>query len=257
MTDLYKLQKSMMNWVLENDTGIAASIVETAEVSNEIRLDIYGKGYGYRLIDALSDNYPSVHTLMGDESFYAMAYSYMDKHPSQHYSLRYFGRHLESFLQNNYSETPILAEMASLEWLLRKAFDSADVTPLKLQELKQIPAEGWPNMHFKFHPSVSRVAYAWNAPTLWAAIDKEFDPIPPEKLVKPIEWLIWRKELTNYYRSLEADEAWALSAAMESETFERVCGGVSEFLNEEQAPTRAAGFIAQWIDEGVLIGVTL
>ncbi|MEB8430976.1 DNA-binding domain-containing protein [Cocleimonas sp. KMM 6892] len=256
MSELYRLQKSMMSFLLENDNAIQTDIVSTAEVSAKVRLDIYGAGYGYRLIDALSENYPSVHTLLGDDGFYTMSYAYMKAHPSHHFSLRYFGSHLEEFLAKEYSDVPVLAEMARFEWAQRKAFDSNNTTSISMESLQQIPIENWGQLQFDFHPSVSRINFEWNTPQLWAAIDEQLDPIPPEKLDYPLGWVVWRKELLNYYRSLDVDEAWALDSAMQSGNFEGLCEGVCEWVDAELAPARIAGFLSQWIEDGLLTGLT-
>lgn len=256
MDELYRLQKSMMSWLREKDTAIQADIVSTGEVSSEVRLGIYGAGYGYRLIDALSENYPSVHTLMGDEDFYAMTYAYMSAHPSRHFSLRYFGSELEEFLSKEHSDVPVLAEMAKFEWAQRKAFDSNNTQPITMDALQEIPMESWGNLQFDFHPSVSRLNFEWNTPQLWAAIDKQSDPVPPEKLEYPFGWVVWRNDLLNYYRSLDVDEAWALDSARQAGSFESLCEGVCEWVDEEHAPARIAGFLSQWIQDGLLTGLT-
>ncbi len=103
MSELHRLQKDMMAWLIKKDESIKPDIVDTGEVNKVSvtqRLAVYGNAYGYRLIDALSDNYPAVHTLMGDDDFYEMTYAYMAAHPSKHFSLRYFGHQLEGFLNS-------------------------------------------------------------------------------------------------------------------------------------------------------------
>ena len=254
-SELYRLQQGMMAWMIEKNPDIQKDIASTKGVSTEIRLAVYGNGYGYRLIDALSENYPAVHTLLGDESFFEMTYAYMKAYPSKHFSLRFFGSELEDFLSNSYGETPVLAEMARFEWALRNSFDAKNQITIDMAALQQIPLESWGNLKFSFHSSVSRLNHEWNTPQLWAAIDEGADPIPPEKLEYPYSWLVWRKELLNYYRSLDVDEAWALDAAMQGESFEALCGGVCEWVDEEHAPTRVAGFLSLWIQDELLTGL--
>ena len=122
MSDLYRLQKNMMAWLTEkNEAIVKPDIVDTGEVNKvsvEQRLAVYGNAYGYRLIDALSDNYPAVHTLMGDDDFYEMTYAYMAAHPSSHFSLRYFGHKLEEFLadyEKGEKGLPIYTEIKRIE----------------------------------------------------------------------------------------------------------------------------------------------
>jgi hypothetical protein len=258
-SELYRLQKSMMAWLIKKDSdAVKLDIIDTGDVNKvsvEQRLAVYGNAYGYRLIDALSENYPAVHTLLGDDDFYKMTYAYMDAHPSQHFSLRYFGHKLESFLQKNYNDLPVLSEMARFEWALRKGFDAEDNQTLTLNALQEVPIEQWGELKFTFHPSVSRLDLAWNTPQLWTAIDEETEPMPPEKLEYPYAWLLWRKELLTYYRSLDVDEAWALDTALQEGNFAELCEGGCEWSDAEHAPSRVAGFLSQWLQDDLLIAL--
>jgi len=260
MSELYRLQKEMMAWLMQKNEAIKLDIIDAGEVNKvsvEQRLAVYGNAYGYRLIDALSDNYPAVHTLMGDEDFYEMTYAYMASHPSSHYSLRYFGHKLEEFLGTYKKGLPIYTEMARFEWALRNAFDSKNTPTLTLELLQEIPVERWGELQFGFHPSVSKIDLEWNTPQLWAAIDEEAEPLSPEKLEHSYAWLVWRKDLLNYYRSLDIDEAFTLDAAMQGNDFSSLCEGVCEWIDEEHAPARVAGFLSGWINDDLLINIRL
>lgn len=250
----------MLAWLINKDEAIKVDVVDTGavnKVSVDQRLAVYGDAYGYRLIDALSENYPAVHTLLGDDDFFEMTYAYMDALPSKHFSLRYFGHKLEEFLTDYKKDVPVVADMARLEWALRNAFDAEDMSAIDMEALQAVPIESWGELRFEFHPSVSRLSLEWNTPQLWDAIDKEADPIAPEKLEYPYSWVIWRKELINYYRSMDVDEAWALDAAMQGESFASLCEGVCEWIDAEHAPARAAGFMSKWIDDHLIVKVSI
>ncbi len=258
MSELHRLQQSMMAWLLRQNEAIKHDIVDTGEVNKvsvEQRLAVYGNAYRFRLIDALSDTFPSVHTLMGDEAFYEMGLAYIEAYPSHYFTLRNFGDKLVGFLQDYHKETPVLAEMAEFEWMLRHSFDSADIEAISLQDLQQVPPENWGAIRFQFHPSVTRLDLNWNTPQLWAAIDEEAEPIAPEKLDHPIPWVLSRKELLTYYRSLDVDEAWSLDQALVGVSFADLCEGVCEWVDEQHAPARIAGFVAQWIEERFITGL--
>ena len=260
MSELYRLQKNMIDWLIRKDEKVKPDIVDTGEVNKvsvDQRLAVYANAYGYRLIDALSENYPAVHTLLGDEAFYEMAYAYMSAYPSHHFSLRYFGHKLEGFLRDSYGDEPVLAEMARFEWALRNGFDAKDLPLIILDELQKVPVDQWGDLQFDFHPSVARLDLEWNVPQLWSAIDEETEPMPPEKQEYPIPWLVWRNELLTYYRSLEVDEAWALDSAMNGGNFAGLCEGICEWIDIEHAPARVAGFLTQWIDDKLLVGIRL
>lgn len=252
---LAQLQRQMLQWLLHEDAAIKPYIAESQCDDTQERLQIYSNAYRFRLIDALADTFPAVHTLMGDELFYETALAYIDAYPSHHFSLRYFGDELSHFLQDYDPQTPIYAEMAELEWALRHSFDSADIPAITLQDLQAIPPEQWEQVYFKFHPSVQCLMLGWNTCQLWEAIDGGGEPIPPEQQDYPQAWLIWRKDLLTYYRSLEVDEAWALERALQGEVFAELCAGLCEWVDELNAPARMAGFVSRWIEDGLLIEV--
>ena len=70
MSELSRIQKSLMAFLIQKDDSIESEVVNYKTINAKDRLNIYGDGYGYRLHDALSENYPAVHTLLGDEDFF-------------------------------------------------------------------------------------------------------------------------------------------------------------------------------------------
>lgn len=253
--ELAQLQRQMLQWLLHEDGAIKPYIAESQQDDTQERLQIYSNAYRFRLIDALADTFPAVHTLMGDELFYQTALAYIDTYPSHHFSLRYFGDQLSHFLHGYDPQTPIYAEMAEFEWALRHSFDSANIRPITLQDLQAIAPEQWEQVYFKFHPSVQCLMLGWNTCQLWEAIDGGSEPIPLERQDYPQAWLVWRKELLTYYRSLDVDEAWAIERALQGEVFAELCAGLCEWVDELHAPARMAGFVSRWIEEGLLIEV--
>jgi hypothetical protein len=253
---LAQLQVRMLQWLLHEDAAIKPYIADSQQGDTQERLEIYSNAYRFRLIDALADTFPAVHTLMGDELFYQTALAYLDAYPSHHFSLRYFGDGLSHFLHGYVADTPVYAEMAGVEWALRHSFDSADIAPVTLQALQAIPPEQWGEVRFGFHPSVQCQILKWNTCQLWAAIDEGAGPIAPVQQEYPQAWVIWRKELLTYYRSLEVDEAWALDHALQGELFAGLCSGLCEWVDELHAPARLAGFVSRWIGDGLLVAVS-
>lgn len=255
MSHLQTLQKDFMNWLLTRQPAIKHQVTGTEKVNIETRLSIYGEAYRLRLLEALQDSYPALHTLLGDERFEMLAFDYIDQHPSHHFSIRYFGHQLNSFLNRHadYQDQPFLAEMALFEWTLRDAFDAGNHTRLSAADLAGIPPEQWATLVFDLHPSVQRINLFWDVPKLWQAIEQEAPPIQPSDNKYPIAWLIWRKNLTTYFRSLDVDEAWAIDAAIDHQTFENLCNGLCEWMDEQHAPERAAGFLGRWVQEGILV----
>lgn len=258
MTDLRQLQQDFLKHLQEGDDSIEQAVTGTKKVTIGTRLGIYSNAYRYRLLEAMQDTFPALHTLLGDDRFEAMGFSYIDQRPSQHFSIRYFGHELPTFLrtENEYSEQPLLAEMAAFEWTLREAFDGGNSERTKPEELAAIAPEHWPSLRLELHPTVRRLDLSWNVPQLWQAIDQELEPQPPEEYEYPIGWLIWRQSLKTYYRSLDVDEAWALDVVTKGGSFGEICEGLCEWVDEANAAPRAVGFLSSWLNEGLIAGIS-
>ncbi|MFK5985455.1 MAG: DNA-binding domain-containing protein [Pseudomonadota bacterium] len=251
---LANTQQQFLAWLQQADEQIKAEISGESKQQINLRLDIYSIAYRLRLMEALADTFPSLHTLVGDQRFAQLASDYIDDNPSQHFSLRYFGHQLSSWLEN-YPLTesfPILVEMTAFEWSLREAFDAADEMPLTTEELHSVPPEQWNNLVFTFHPSVQRINLLWNTPQLWKVIDENKEQIEIIKSDYPMAWLIWRDSLKTWFRSMDVDEAWAVDQIKQGANFATICSGLTEWIDEQNAAQRAVGFIQSWLQQGVL-----
>ncbi len=255
MTALRTLQTSFLAYLRQPQTQMQGAVVDTSTVSADARLKIYADAYRLRLVDALSDNYPVLHTLLGDDAFAELGARYLETHPSQHFSIRYFGHRLAEFVasQSTYAQQPILADLAHFEWILRDVFDAADATSLTPQDLALINPEAWPELRFKLHPTVRRLDLTWNAPEIWKALNEELDPPAPEINKHITAWLVWRHDLKIQFRSLEVNEAWALDALRINTTFADLCVGLCEWTDESHAALQAARFIQRWLSDGLLL----
>lgn len=254
---LADLQRELQHDLLGAPSAIAAAIVDAPPLPAESRLDIYRNAYRTRLIESLDDTYPVLHQILGDETFEGLGHLFVAEHPSEHRSIRWYGRELADFLSfcAPFNKQPILAEVARFEWMLSEVFDSADATPLDRTSLVCVDAAAWATLTFRFHPSLRRTTFGWNTVAAWKAMSAEADPPAPERSAEPVEWLLWRRNLENYFRSIDAAESAALDAAARGETFEEICTALSAQLPEEEVPLRAATLVAGWVDSGLIVGL--
>jgi len=255
---LRELQRQIQGYLLTPEANAAErQIVSDERADARFRLGIYAEAYRLRLAEVLSDNFPTLHTLLGDEQFDVLARRYIDTHPSSHPSIRWYGANLPQFLAANepWRPQPMLAETAAFEWALRAAFDAADAAPVGEEALTAVDTALWPAMQLRFHDSVSRLALRCNVPAIWKAVDAGDDPPVAELGEHPLAWLVWRRDLQQYFRSLGVDEAWALDACLGGESFEAVCEGLCEWIDAEHVALHAAGLIKRWINDGLVVGV--
>ena len=255
MTSLALIQSDFQDYLLRGSGTVSAHVLGTARVPVETRLGIYAGAYGSRLVDALRSNYPALAVLLGEADFEALGAEYVRTHDSPFFSIRNYGEALPEFLaqQATYAEVPLLAELARWEWALGAVFDAADATPLTAAALARIPPADWAQLSFEWHPSVRRIALAWNVPQLWQALTRGGERPELALLPEPIEWLAWRQELRTYFRSLSASEAAALDAARAGDSFGALCERLQAGLGERAAPAQAATLLRGWVDAGLIV----
>ncbi len=221
------------------------------------RLAVYRNAYRLRLIESLSADYPKLCRWLGGEAFAELALAYFAAFPSRERSLRWVGEHLPQFLRSTcpWQARPELYEMALFEWNLGLAFDGADAEPIGFEALLSVPVERWPELRFRLHPSARLLKLAYPVPQLWKAIEAQSSVTSCPKLPNPLAWLIWRKELKVFFRSLPEPERLALEKVQAGCAFAEVCEGLVRWELKPDAAQYAAWMLKHWLAEELIIAV--
>jgi hypothetical protein len=254
---LHELQRNVQSYLLGEHSEIVADIVDAPPLPAADRLAIYRNAYQVRLIDALNETYPVLHGLLGDEMWVALGENYVAQHPSCYRSIRWYGGELADFLTRSapFSDEPILAEVALLEWTLAEVFDARDAESLSRAALSTIEPTRWSDLKFEFHPSLRRLEFYWNTAAVWKAMSHDETPPRPAREDAPVPWLLWRQDLQNYFRSLTVAESTALDAALSGSSFGEICEALSAVLSADEIPPAAASFLGSWADSGIIFGL--
>jgi hypothetical protein len=258
VTRLAHIQDAFQRFLIQGDPAIEAHIVGTQRVPVATRLGIYGDGYRSRLIEALQATYPVLAELLGEEDFQRLADAYVRTHISTFASIRFYGDELAEFLaaDADYSQAPVLAELARWEWALAGAFDALDAAPLGVGAFAQLPPEEWAQLRLNWSPTVHVLQLEWNVAELWKAVTDEQERPEPALAAQPGSWLLWRHELQIYFRSLEADEAATIAAARAGECFGDLCVLLCAQHEENEASLRAASLLRGWVHSGLIVGMS-
>jgi hypothetical protein len=252
---LARLQRELQHHVLNGDAAIAAVVNGTPAVPAATRLAVYSNAYRARLAEALEANMPYVRELLGDEEFGQVARRYIDAHPSQYASIRWFGDRLAHELESSHAPQPWIAELARWEWALAASFDAQDAATIGVEALASVAPGDWGELRLEFHPAVQVLTLRTNAQALFKALS-ETQPAPePTILESPQPWLLWRQDLKTQYRSLEPDETAALEVVRGGGGFGDMCEALCEWHEPDAVPLIAAGMLKRWIVETLLTGL--
>ena len=251
--DLESLQVAFSDGVFGAERGILGELKAHTGLDTGSRFDIYRQGYRARLVDALRDSFGHTATYLGDERFDGVARDYVEGHPPRHYSIRWYGDAFPEWLGTTHAQNPDVAELASLDWALRSAFDSAEGQPLRAADLAGLSPEAWGCVGFHLHPAFRILELHRNTLAIWQALDSETTPPATQALGSPAMLLIWRRETQPHFRTLEAEEHGALRALHEGESFAAVCSRLAENRLPEEAAALAGKWLRRWIEEELLV----
>jgi hypothetical protein len=251
-------QQAFQEFILGGATGIRDRIEGDERIDPERRLRIYYDAYRLRLVEVLGSDYEAVRALLGPEAFNEACRAYVEATPSIHRNVRWYGAGFAEFLRvtQPWAQQPIVHELALFEWTLTLAFDAADHSTVRFEDLASLPPQAWPALGFVLHPSIQRVELRTNAPVFRTAADTG-EPMPEVAMAEqPRPWLIWRKDLSPHFRSLSESEAWALDTIEEGANFTALCEGLCTWFDPEQAAPQAAALLRQWVDDELISDLT-
>jgi hypothetical protein len=109
------------------------------------RLEIYSRGYWFRIIDSLYDDFPGLRAVLGERAFRQVSRGYLADCPSRSFTLRNLGSRLEDWLRRNPRCTgrrqALALDMVRLEWADIEAFDGAAEKVLGPEDLLELDAD--------------------------------------------------------------------------------------------------------------------
>ena len=236
------------------DGSLHATLLGSPTLSVEQGLQIYHHAYRARLLSVLREDFTAVHYWLGDEQFDQLAGAYIKTRPSRHYSLRWLGEGFADFIEQQLQaeQKAALVELARLEWGFTLAFDSAEAEPVTLEQIASLAAGEWPALQVQLLPCVQRLPLRYNSLALWQAAKAGVEFPPSEQLSEQKLCLLWRQQLVSQYRSLGSTEAAALlGMCVEGWSFAQLCEQLAA-SHADDAPLIAAGWLKQWLSEGLL-----
>jgi hypothetical protein len=216
-------------------------------------MEIYINAYQARMRQALADNFPVLHSALGDEGFDALASAYCAAHPSTHRSIRWLGDGLVDFMVAH-PETvphPALRDIARMDWAMRGAFDAADARCLQLQDLATVEPSDWPTLSLRAVPSLRVLHLEWRVEALWHTLHTDENAQTSEPAPMSHSMRVWRQQLECRWRSVDATEHIALQWLQPGVRFDDLCEGLHQAGVTDPAH-KAAELLQTWVNDGLL-----
>jgi Putative DNA-binding domain len=153
---------------------IAASYISpNKRLTSFERLEIYNRQYWFRLIAAVSEDYPTLNAVLGPKRFDALILAYLGEHPSTSWTLRDLGAKLPAFLDAHREfggrRHRLAVDVANLELAYVDAFDGKQFDPLTTEEAQAIGADS----RLLLQPHLRLLELAYPVDNLVLAVKKE------------------------------------------------------------------------------------
>jgi hypothetical protein len=196
-------------------------ISPSQQQSSVERLEIYAQAYFARLSECLRAEFPMTVEAIGEELFDEFAVEYLQRYPSQSYTLDHLGANFARFLsetrptagdedtdQDTHAWLDFLPDLARLEWNLAEVFDgpgAEQLAPLGHDALSAIPPECWSDIRLVPVPCLRIVAFDFPIDDYYRGLRAKQSPLPP---ARSATWLaITRRDYVVRHYPLSATEA--------------------------------------------------
>jgi len=219
----------------------------------ERRYAVYRNNVTTSLAEALAGIFPAVRRLVGVDFFSGMAIAFARARPPRSRLLFEYGTDFPDFVEafEPARGLPYLADVARIERAWLDAYHAADATPLRPQDLAEIPPEDLAGTVFRPHPALRILRSRYAAFSICMANRDERAPVLPIRGEVGEDTLVNRPEFAVSMRRLPPGAAAFLRALCDSRSFEAAIGaGFAE--TDAFAPAEA---ISLMLESGAFIGM--
>jgi hypothetical protein len=245
---LLALQRSMRDHLISGADKIKAQIRGDASP----RLAVYHYAYRAQLLDCLRDTFERVWAWLGDTGFEAAARRYIESHPPRSWTMSGYGDDFDRTLSGLYPDDCEVAELAWLDWSLRRAFDGPDATPIAADALSGID---WDHAILCIVPTLRMRSISTNCAAIWTALSEKNAPPAAARLHAPTALRVWRKDFSPHFRAVESIEQHVLQMACNGASFAAICTAIADRTEPAKALEVAGGLLAGWLHDGLIIAV--
>lgn len=144
---------------------LSDQILPGGKLDTNSAIRVYQNAYSARFMEVLGEKYETVWKILGDEDFFETTKTFISGNPSNSYNISDYGETFPDFLGENFSEHPVLAEIANFELQVFRIFHLQKNEGADLQN--GLPKGEMEDLKVTFHSSVLFLEYSYPVYDLW------------------------------------------------------------------------------------------
>jgi len=245
---------------------IESVIARSQKLSSVERLEVYARAYYARLLECLRAEFPVLAKAMGEDLFDQFAVDYLQRYPSNSYTLSDLGSRFPEFLAETrppaeQRDEPdwcdLLIDLARLERTFDEVFDGPGVEnlpTLDTNELQAIPQDRWAEIRLIPAPCLRLVQFRFPVGRYYRALRDGDEAAPPA--AEPTSLAVTRRDFICRHYELTGDEFDLLSAVVGSQTLERAIASLvanRDSPDTKRLVNRIHDWFRRWAREGFFL----
>lgn len=132
-------------------------VLPSKQLKSLDRLSIYANMYFLRLIEVMSNEFPTVCHVLGVELFNDVVKDYVIRYPSTYYNLNRLGSKFPHYLYGEAQDIPyqkFVASVACVERAMEDVFDERYVERISFEKIQNIPNDKWDEICLQINPAL-------------------------------------------------------------------------------------------------------
>ena len=237
-------QQTFAGALLDPERAIPNGLVTPDGKEASRRFGVYRNNVIVSLVNALTEIFPTVQNLVGEDFFRAMASLYVRDNPPTSRLLFEYGATFPAFLDNfeHAADLPFLADVARLERLWLDSFHAADAAPLDGGVLQRVAPEQLAALTFVAHPA-TRLFCGQHAAVTIMARDRAGEPLDEIDPLVAEDGLVTRPAYDPEVRHLPKGGAEFLGVLIEGRTLGDAAGTALSMSPEFNLPAAISAII--------------
>lgn len=206
--------------LLDPEHPLPVGLIDSQNRPAVHRFGVYRNNVAVALGDALRAGFPVISRLLGEDNFKATASIFLRKHPPTSPIMAAYGDAFPKFLAgfSPLQSLGYLADVATLENLIRQSYHAADAAPIDSQHFQAFATEDLPRAQLSLAPSMRLLSSSWPVYDIWRFNMQDDGPKPR---VEPQDIAVFRAAFDPVPVLLPAGSHAFLAALQEGANLEK------------------------------------